>query len=212
MRLAGASYSQIKTRIPVSKSSLSLWLRDMPLSEARVRELRDFSATRIERYRETRRRTREDRWALVRLKATRDIGLLNERELLLTGLFLYWGEGGKTKPGTTSISNSDPAMILFFMRWLALLGVPKGKLRVHVHLYSDMDIAFELTYWSNMLALPLSAFRKPYIKESKRAGITYFQRHTHGTCNLIYENRDISEYILQALECLRTNFAGKDAL
>lgn len=212
MRKDGASYSQIKRRVPVSKSSLSLWLRDMPLPEARLRELRDFSATRIERYRNTRRKVREDRWTAVRAKAKQDIGLLSERELFLAGLFLYWGEGGKTKVATTALSNSDPAMIRFFMHWLAALGVPKEKLKVHVHLYSDMDIALELEYWSNVLALPMSAFRKPYIKKSKRADITYSQRHVHGTCNLIYDNRDVSEYILQALECIREDFAREGAV
>jgi len=212
MRQAGASYSQIKAKIPVSKSSLSLWLRDMPLPEERIRVLRDFSATRIERYRETRRKTREGRWAMVRSKARKDIGVLSNRELLLVGLFLYWGEGGKTKPGTTSLSNSDPAMIRFFMQWLESLSVPREKMKVHMHFYSDMDVHAELIYWSGVLGLPLSAFRKSYIKQSKRIDLTYFQRHIHGTCNLIYENRDVSEYVLQALECLRQRFAEKSAL
>ena len=34
----------------MSKSSLSLWLQNMPLPEKRLRELRDWNATRIERF------------------------------------------------------------------------------------------------------------------------------------------------------------------
>ncbi len=207
MRRKGASYSQIKQKIKVSKSSLSLWLRDMPLSKERMRELRDFSAIRIEHYRETRRRTREARWAEVRKRASKDIGTLSKRELLIAGLFLYWGEGGKTKVAATTLSNNDPAMLLFFMKWLELLNVPKNRLRVHVHLYADMDVKVELHYWSKTLGLPLNAFRKPYVKASKRSGLSYGQKFTHGTCNLIYENRDVSEYILPALEHIRSQFA-----
>ena len=53
MRKKGMSYSQIKDKIKVSKSTLSGWLSDMPLSEKRIRELRADSPIRIERYRNT---------------------------------------------------------------------------------------------------------------------------------------------------------------
>ena len=212
LRKGGASYSQIRKEIKVSKSSLSLWLRDMPLPEKRLRELQGFNAARIEKYRETRRRTRETRWAKVRETAKKDIGSLSKRELFLTGLFLYWGEGGKTKVATTTLSNTDPTMILFFMRWLELFKVPKDRLRVHVHLYADMNAQKELRYWSKVLKLPPSSFRKPYIKKTNRAGLTYMQKFTHGTCNLIYDNRDVSEYILQALEYIRSTFAPEKGI
>lgn len=209
MRREGASYSQIKQRIGVSKSSLSLWLRHLPLSPERIRELRDFSEIRIERYRETRRRTREARWAEVRKCAERDIGKLSQRELVIAGLFLYWGEGGKTSPASTTLSNTDPAMILFFMQWLEALAVPKEKLRVHMHFYSDMNVEKELQFWSKTLDLPLSSFTKPYIKNSKQTLLSYPQKFNHGTCNLLYHNRDVSEYVLKALDYIRDEFAAK---
>ena len=48
MRLSGMSYSQIKEVVPVSKSTLSVWLENYPLSQERIRELRDLSPKRIE--------------------------------------------------------------------------------------------------------------------------------------------------------------------
>ena len=210
MRKEGASYSQIKEKIKVSKSSLSLWLHDMPLPEKRLRELRDHNVVRIERFSNTMRRKREDRWAEVRKHATKDIGTLNKRELLIAGLFLYWGEGGKTMFTCTSVSNTDPAMLYFFIHWLQALGVSKNRLRVHIHLYADMDIKKELRYWSKVLDLPLTSFTKPYIKTSNRIGLSYKQKFTHGTCNVLYHNRDISEYVLMALDYIRGEFAPKD--
>lgn len=206
MRRAGASYSQIRQKVSVSKSTLSLWLQGMPLSGKRLRELQGNSAIRIEKYRETRRRTRETRWAEVRNRFAKEFSKFTNRELLIAGLFLYWGEGGKTKAACTSLSNTDPAMILFFIKWLKLLGVSKERLRVRVHLYTDMDIKKELNYWCKVLDLPTSAFRKPYVKKSNRSGLTYVQKFTHGTCNLEYGNRDVSEYVLMALDYLRSTF------
>lgn len=210
MRKEGASYSQIKEKLKVSKSSLSLWLHDMPLPEKRLRELRDWNAVRIERFSNTMRDKREARWAEVRKRAAKDIRTLSKREIIIAGLFLYWGEGGKTVTTCTSLSNTDPAMIRFFMCWLQALGVSKDRFRVHVHLYSDMDIQKELRYWSKTLDLPLSSFRKPYVKTSNRSGLSYPQKFPHGTCNLIYGNRDVSEYVLMALDYIRSEFAGKN--
>ena len=212
MREAGSSYSQIKEQLNVSKSTLSLWLRDMPLDEKRLRGLRDFSAVRIEKFRESMRRKREARLATVRTQVAEDIGCLSQRELLLAGLFLYWGEGTKTAVANTSVSNTDPVMLNFFIEWLEVLGVPKKKLRIYVHLYADMDVKKELKYWSKTLGLPLSAFRKPYIKDSKRSGLSYPQRFTHGTCNVIYNNRDVSEYVMSALDYIREEFALKQGV
>ena len=208
MRMQGTGYSQIKRELGLSKSTLSLWLRDFPLSPDRIRELRDHSEARIEKYRETRRKTRESRWEQVKQRAAEEIGALTPRELLIAGLFLYWGEGGKTKPVTTCVSNTDPAMLRFFLHWLEVLGAERNKVRVHVHLYADMEIDEELSFWAKELGLPLAAFRKPYIKTSVKTGLTYKQRFTHGTCNILYHNRDVSEFVLMALEHLRERFAG----
>ena len=97
LRKEGKSYSEIKSLLKVSKSTLSLWLRDYPLSQEKIRELRDWNQKRIENYRETRRRQRESILNDI-YKHEKDVILpLSKRELFLTGLFLYWGEGGKTK-------------------------------------------------------------------------------------------------------------------
>ena len=61
MRKQGMSYSQIRAEVKVSKSTLSLWLRDLPLSNARIRELRDFSAVRIEKCRNTKAEKKQSR-------------------------------------------------------------------------------------------------------------------------------------------------------
>jgi hypothetical protein len=207
MRNEGASYTQIKERLGVGKSTLSLWLRGLPLSESRMRELRDFSQVRIEKYRETRRRTREARFAEVMSRASKDIGKLTRRELLIAGLFLYWGEGTKTAEATVSVSNTDPAMLRFFIAWLELLGVAKKRLKVKLHLYRDMDAEKEMNYWSKALGIPRPQFRKPYIKDSLRSGLSYPQRFTHGTGNIVFGNRDVAERVMQSLEYLRSQFA-----
>src|SRR3989344_1149266 len=87
LRKQGMSYSQIKQRLGVSKSTLSYWLRDYPLSDKRIRELRDWNEKRIERYRETRRRQREKLLSDIYKEVKKDVLPLSKHDLLVTGLF-----------------------------------------------------------------------------------------------------------------------------
>lgn len=65
LRKQGYSYTQIREEIRVSKSTLSLWLRDFPLSDKRIRELRDNSQIRIEKCRITKERNKKNKLDLI---------------------------------------------------------------------------------------------------------------------------------------------------
>ena len=144
LRKEGMSYSQIKKLLKASKSTLSLWLRNYPLSKQRIRELRDWNEQRIERCRETKRKKKEKRLNLFYKEQKRIILPFNKRELFLVGLFLYWGEGSKSELSKLSVSNTDPSIIKFFIAWLIKnLLVPKEKIKIQLHLYNDMDIKKE---------------------------------------------------------------------
>ena len=86
------------------------------------------------------------------------------------------------------------------MDWLKLLRIPKSRLSVKLHLYNDMDIKKEINYWSDILSIPESQFRKPYIKTSSLSGLTYKNGFGHGTCNVLFEDIALWEYITMALK------------
>lgn len=199
MRKAGASYSQIKEKTKVSKGTLSYWLRDMPLSRERIRELRDVSPKRIESYRNTMRLKKEARLEKVLNSVSKKIKGFSEREFYIAGLFLYWGEGGKTKESEISMSNTDPAVLKFFLRWIELFGSDKTKVKARIQIYKDMDPEKELKYWMKELGLKRSQFRKIYIKDSVRLS-NYRHRFSHGTCNIHLCNRDICDEVMMGLK------------
>lgn len=206
LRRKGFSYSQIKSELGVSKSTLSGWLKDIPLSQKRMRELRDNSQIRIEKTRETKRIKREDRLSLVYKKVSDDLGELTDREFFVAGLFLYWAEGGKTTPYSISLSNTDPSMIRYYLKWLNKLQVPKDKVKIRLQLYKDMDINYEISFWSDILSLPKSCFRNPYIKKSNLSDVS-FKGFGHGTCNAIVDSRDVAEYVHQGLKRISKMFS-----
>lgn len=206
LRKRGMSYSQIKRELNISKSTLSGWLSNMPLSEKRIEELRDFNPIRIEKCRNTKLRKRENRLRLVYEKASKDIGQLSKRELFLVGFFLYWGEGSKSDNYMTAFTNTDPDMVKTFIKWATkCLNIEKKDLKVVLHLYNDMNIKESIKFWSEELDLPVSQFKKPYIKDSKLTGLTYKNGFGKGTCNVKISGRDTKEYITQSLRYLRHN-------
>ncbi|MFH1098691.1 MAG: hypothetical protein V1723_02100 [Candidatus Uhrbacteria bacterium] len=212
LRQQGQSYSEIKRALGVSKGTLSRWLEDLPLSANRVRELRDWNQKRIERYRETRRKTREAILEHVYRIMRRRVLPLTKRDLFLGGLFLYWGEGSKTKWNAPSLSNSDPVIVRFFVTWvIQSLGIDRQKIRVRLHCYSDMDVQRERRYWSRAIGIPLVQFGKTYVKESTRSALSYKGGFGHGTCNVIVNNAAFGRSVIMGLRVLREQFEPQDS-
>jgi len=209
LRKQGNSYSQIKKILGVSKSTLSGWLKDYPLSKQRIRELRDWNEQRIEKFRNTMRQKRETRLNAFYQSQKKAVLPFSSREIFIAGLFLYWGEGTKSQVSQLSISNTNPTVIKFFIFWLIKnLSVPKNKLRVNLHLYSDMDINKEIEFWSQNLDIHKDQFTKPYIKKSRLADINHKGGFGHGTCDLNIGDARLTEKILMSIKVI-SDYSGR---
>lgn len=202
LRKQGKSYSQIKAELGVSKSTLSLWLRDLPLSEKRLRELRDFSQIRIEKTRATKLLKKQTRRKSVYKKVAEDIESTKDKEFF-AGFYLYWGEGTKTAEYTVALTSSDTAIIACFIKWLQMLGVSKEDMRVKLHVYSDQNVAERIAFWSDATGLSSAQFYKPYVKNSLLSNMTYKGMFGNGTCTVLYHNRDVYEYVMAGIQYLR---------
>lgn len=206
LRLQGRSYSQIKSILSVSKSTLSGWLKDYPLSEERIKELRDWNEKRIENYKKTCKIRKEKILERIYLKEKKKILPLSKRDLFIAGLFLHWGEGGK-RDTEVVFSNTNPSMIKFFMYWVEkCLGVNRKKIKIKLHLYSDMDIENEICFWINLLKIEREQLINPYIKKNKIESITYKGGFGHGTCNVMVRNAILSRQILMGIKVVGDYF------
>ena len=106
-------YNQIAAELGISKSSVSLWVRDLPRPERlSYEECRKRAAEGARRYWEAERPAREAKRQATRAAAVAEIGALTERELLIAGAIAYWCEGAKNKPylrqDRVVFMNSDP--------------------------------------------------------------------------------------------------------
>lgn len=206
LRKEGKSYSQIKKELGVSKGTLSRWLHKYPLSKSQLDKLLFKNERRIERFRETMRLKRRRRLKKIYKREARKWLPLSKRELFLAGLFLYWGEGGKTLPTTTILSNTNTQVIKLYLYWLIkCLKVDKKKIRVKLHLYKDMNEEKATSYWAKELGLQLKQFRKSYIKQTKLSGLTY-KGFGHGTCNVIVEGVALKETIMMGIKAIADHY------
>jgi len=101
--------------------------------------------------------------------------MLTNRELIIAGASLYWGDGRK-HDGRVGLVNSDPKMIRFFVKWLTTIcQVPKKNIRLGIHLYPDNDKKKTLEFWRDATNLPNSQFLKTQVdkrnnKKAKKKG------------------------------------------
>jgi len=178
LRRTGLPLGEIAERLGVSKSSVSLWVRDVeftPIPRITRGRRRDPNALQRRKQDEIERLVEEGR---VR------IGRLSEREFLVAGAALYAGEGAK-RDGAVKFANSDPQMIAFYWAWLRrFFAVDETRLRVRLYLHQGLDLAASVAYWSALTGIPPSQFQKLY-RAVPDPSIRH-TKHVHGCVSIDY--------------------------
>ncbi|MGW7236887.1 hypothetical protein [Streptomyces sp. NPDC054804] len=167
LRLQGWTYDRIQVELGCSKSSISLWVRDLPRPE-RKRTPEESSAIARKGW-EEKIRVRDAERRRTKTEAMQSIGALSTRELFLVGVGLYWAEGTKDKPyvrrETVTFVNSDPGMIRVYLAWLDLLEIEHERLRFNVMIHENADISGAERYWADLVGVDTSAFNKTTLKK-----------------------------------------------
>ena len=178
LRRAGLPLAEIATRLGVSKSSVSLWVRDVafePLPRPPRGRRRAPNALQRRRQAEIDRLLAEGRSR---------IGRLSEREFLVAGVALYAGEGSK-RDGAVKFANTNPRMVAFYCAWLRrFFAIDEARLRVRLYLHEGLDLAAAVAFWSALTGIPLSQFQKPY-RAAPDPSIRHV-KHVHGCVSIDY--------------------------
>jgi transposase len=184
LRTQGLDYEEIAGALGVAKSSISLWVRDLPRpARLSYEECRKRAAEGAHRYWAAERPVREAARAATRETATAQIGALTDREVVIAGAIAYWCEGGKSKAYTRSdrviFTNSDPALIRFFLRFLDVTGTPRRNLHFRVYIHENADVEAAQRFWIDVTEATADQFAVPTLKHHnpvtvrKNVGETY---------------------------------------
>ena len=169
LREQGLDYEEIAAALGVSKGSVSLWVRDLPRpARLSYEECRKRAADGARRYWAAERPVRAAARAATREAAAAQIGPLTNREVLIAGAIAYWCEGGKSKPYTRSdrviFINSDPALILFFLRFLDVTGTPRHNVRFRVYIHENANVEAAQRFWLDVTGATADQFAIPTLK------------------------------------------------
>lgn len=199
----GAAINEIARRVGVSKSSVSLWVRDIELTAdqreallqrnpAYNRQLSGWTKMAARR-RAEREAFQEDGRRRARL---REPGFV-------AGCMLYWAEGSKER-NQLQFSNADPVMARFFVDFLKkYFGLSGDEIRITCHLYADHlehQTAIE-QHWLDELGLPPTSLRKSVVNvyskysQRKRVGNLPF-----GTCRVVVSRTRVLQTIYGAIQ------------
>ncbi len=155
LRARNMTLQDIATELGVSKSSVSLWVRDVeftpskrrtgphrrphPAHEAKLLQIEQLNAEGVTR-----------------------VGTLSDEAFLAAGIALYAGEGSKTE-GAVRFANTDSTMVSFFCCWFRrFFEIDEARLRVRVYLHQGLDLEGAQSHWSWVTGVPLDQFRAPY--------------------------------------------------
>ena len=167
LRLAGKSYNEIKNTLNLpSKGTLSFWFKDLILTpqakkllasniqKATERGLTDFNRKRSARI------IQENDYA--RQSGFRQIKRLTNRELMLIGAALYWGEGTKYHKERTAalvFTNSDAVMVRLYMRFIRkIFKISEERIRAGIQIHDNVDEMLARQYWAHVMGVPIDRF------------------------------------------------------
>ncbi|HEU5004712.1 MAG TPA: hypothetical protein VFT49_01340 [Candidatus Saccharimonadales bacterium] len=124
---------------------------------------------------------------------------LEEAKLLGLGIGLYWGEGTKANKHSVRLGNSNPHLIIAFIKFLTIIcGVNKDHLKFGLQLFSDVSKNEALNFWTEALSVKPSQFYKITVTISGAIG-TYRIKNKYGVLTIYYHNKKLRDALVSML-------------
>lgn len=201
----GLSLNEITSKLGVSKGSVSLWVRDVELTDEQKAGLRDKNpAYNNGAGRERWRESCKSVW-LARRKDYQEDGrrMAKSRDVdFIAGCMLYWAEGSKSR-STLRMTNTDPNMLKFFVVFLKkYFDIPNEDIGVTVRFYSKSGLSVDEVekYWAEVLNVPKECFKKAEVDHDKRPTSGQKIKHKFGVCAVQTGNVVVLQKIYGAIQ------------
>lgn len=193
LRRKGESIREIARKVSVASSTVSLWCRDIILTNVQLEELVRRDRRGAARGRmvaaELAKKRKNERVSFNKNVGFERIRKVSNRELFLIGIALYWAEGSKgVRSERFVFVNSDPKMILIMIRWLKeCMNVNSEDIvcRVGINEAHQTRIGEVESHWSDITGIPLTQFKRASFKKVANKKIyENFYEH-YGTLDLL---------------------------
>ncbi len=208
LREQGHSVNEIVEHVGVAKSSVSVWVRNVPLTpEARTRLLTKIKLGQMISAERKHERMRHllDEYFQAALREVGSGGFQRVHGKILCAL-LYWCEGTKNHYQGVTFVNSDPRLIKLFLRlFRESFDVDERKIKPRIHLHEYHDSQRQLTFWSEVTNIPESQFSRPYLKPHTGKRI---RKDYPGCIAIRYGSADMARQLLSVAKAFFASYGG----
>ena len=192
----GMSIKKIANKVGVSKASVSIWVRDIELTDEQKLNLKPSVVAMSISNRETFKKIREKYQEEGKIKAKEN------NALHIMGCMLYWAEGNKQK-NSARLSNTDSNIIKLYVKFLReCFNVKNEDFVISIQCYTDKGITIEQIekYWLELLSLERQNLRKTLANYDKRGKDSIRKKHLYGTCTVAVHSTEIVQSIFGAIQ------------
>ena len=195
-RTKGFSLKEISRRLKVSKSTVSIWVRDIKLnSKALSRLLKKIKLGQFISASNKRAKIKAIEKNYLELAHTEINSLeINKKFYKLLCAIMYWCEGTKNARTGVCFINSDSDVIKRFLELLrGAFTINEKKFRSCIHLHSYHSPARQLAFWSKVTNINKRQFIRPYLKphSGKRIHENY-----QGCISVKYHSNDLARRVM----------------
>lgn len=157
LRHKGYSYSEIKKKYNVSKSTLSGLLKDINLDQ------KALSILITKKYKSKAISLNE--WKSARDWSRIQVSKIDQRDRVLILSMLYWGEGTKTE---LNIINGDPSLLKVFLTCLRSIGINEEDIVVALRIFDKNLKEQSITFWADTLDVRRDSITRFEFVEGKK--------------------------------------------
>ena len=190
----------IARELGVSKSSVSVWVRDVefvPKPRNRGHSSHKPHPLTVKKQAEIER---------CRVEAAATIGQLTDRDILVYGLALYLGEGAKTSQSGFGLANTSVEVMVSFMVWLRrCFEINESRLRARLYLHHGLDLDAATVFWSETLGISAGQFTAAYRPESRDR--FRGSKHPNGCITVRYSDVTLHRRVMALISALTSQFA-----
>ena len=169
LRREGFSIREIAQKLKISKSTASLWVKEVKISKKGLQRIQKRKQMSRLKAKETKALKRQRMLEELRKEANNfltKVQLDKNHFKILCAILLYC-EGGKDAQAGISFINSDPALIKSFLFLLRnSFSLDERKFRAILHLHKYHSVRKQTLFWSKITKIPPSQFTKPYLKSN----------------------------------------------
>ena len=208
LRSNGYSLSEIVSKLRVSKSSASHWVRGVKLSETQKKRLNEkaIEGQKICCSKNMYGNTYAREHGLKRRRSFQDRGRERARSegiQYASGCMLYWAEGSK-KRNSMVFCNSDINMMFFFMSFLRkYFNFKESDLRVDINCYTGNGLSIQeiMSKWLSVLGTTEKNIRSMNVDKHPKSTVTIKKgKLPYGVCAVILNRTDIVQEIYGAIQ------------